>query len=315
MDADQDGLSNLGEYRARTRPKDPDTDDDCVADRNEDPDRDRVGNASEMDAGTRPRDPDSDDDGVRDGREDADRDGLSNAREDALRKRADAREQALLSRRPAASPPVPRAEADPRRPPSARRARLPPPPTSPPPPAPAGFVTRSGAQLLLNGAPYRFTGLNIYNANSVDNCWYTLGSGSGLDSSLADIGAGKEAFRAWFFQYQATRNGARDWSAFDHTLAVARARGVKVVATLVNQWGQCEGWGAYVDGYKTESWYRRGYRTTPRAPACPPPSGSGSPRSSRATRTIPRSWRGSSSTRPRPRRPTAARARPPRRPR
>src|SRR3954462_14068815 len=110
----------------------------------------------------------------------------------------------------------------------------------------SGFVKRSGTQLLLDGKPYRFTGLNIYNANSVNNCWYTLGSGGGLSTSLDEIGPGKEAFRAWFFQYEATTSpGARDWSTFDHTLAVARAHGVKVVATLVNQWGQCEGWKDY----------------------------------------------------------------------
>ena len=80
---------------------------------------------------------------------------------------------------------------------------------------------------------------------------------------------GKEAFRAWFFQFEATRNGARDWTAFDHTLAVARSRGVKVVATLVNQWGQCEGWSSYADGYKGESWYASGYRTLPSSPGMP----------------------------------------------
>ena len=39
-------------------------------------------------------------------------------------------------------------------------------------------------------------------------------------------------FRAWFFQCLATSNGVRDWSAFDHTLAVAAAHGVKIIATL-----------------------------------------------------------------------------------
>jgi hypothetical protein len=263
-DADHDGLSNLGEYRARTRPEDPDSDDDCVADRNEDPDRDRVGNAGEMDAGTRPRDPDSDNDGVRDGREDADRDGLSNAREDALRMRADARERARC-REARRKPSRPKGGGGSTTPPPPS----PPPPTTTPPPAPSGFVTRSGTQLLLNGAPYRFTGLNIYNANSRDNCWYTLGSGSALDSSLADIGAGKEAFRAWFFQKEATRDGVRDWAAFDHTLAVARARGVKVVATLANQWWHCEGWPTEAGGYRTESWYAAGYKTLPGSPGMP----------------------------------------------
>ena len=162
---------------------------------------------------------------------------------------------------------------------------------------------------MLNGSPYRFTGLNIYNANSVDNCWYTLGSGSGLDTSLADIGAGKEAFRAWFFQFEATRNGGRDWSAFDHTLAVARSHGVKVIATLVNQWGECEGWSSYPEGYKGESWYRAVTAPSPPAPGCPPHIVSGSPRSSPATGTTRQSSRGSSSTRPKRGRPTAARAR------
>ena len=56
--------------------------------------------------------------------------------------------------------------------------------------------------------------------------------------------------RAWFFQSLATRNGARDWSAFDHTLAVARSHGVKVIVTLGNQWGDCE-----TGGYRTDQWY------------------------------------------------------------
>jgi mannan endo-1,4-beta-mannosidase len=85
-----------------------------------------------------------------------------------------------------------------------------------------GFVTRSGTQLYLDGRPYRFTGLNVYNANSTGSCWYAMSTGPILDDSLASMGAGNEAIRAWFFQSLATTNGRRDWSAFDHTLAVAR---------------------------------------------------------------------------------------------
>jgi hypothetical protein len=121
-------------------------------------------------------------------------------------------------------------------------------------------VTRSGTRLFLDGQPYRFTGLNIYNANSRNNCWYSLGSGAGLDASLGAIGTGQEAFRAWFFQRLATVDGQRDWSAFDNTLAVAAARGQKVIVTLANQWGDCENAvGSPV--YKTEAWYSTGYRS------------------------------------------------------
>ena len=104
-----------------------------------------------------------------------------------------------------------------------------------------GFVRSNGSKLTLNGALFQFVGLNIYNANSVNNCWYTLGQGPGLDQSLSAIGSGQTVFRAWFFQRLATTGGVRDWSAFDHTLQVAAAHNERVVATLANQWGDCEG--------------------------------------------------------------------------
>jgi len=242
-DLDRDRLSNLGEYRSRTNPRSPDTDHDCIPDAREDADHDGIENGKERHQGTKPRSGDA---------------------------AADAKWQAVCME-----------ARGKRKPPHGKDGGSTPPPTPAPPPSPAptpspapapapsGFVSHTGTQLVLNGSPYRFTGLNIYNANSVDNCWYTLGSGSGLDTSLADIGAGNEAFRAWFFQFEATRNGARDWTAFDHTLAVARSRGVRVVATLVNQWGQCEGWSSYPDGYKGESWYASGYRTLPSSPGMP----------------------------------------------
>ena len=139
---------------------------------------------------------------------------------------------------------------------------------------PPGFVTKSGTKLRLDGNPYRFTGLNIYNANSVDNCWYTMGEvnsevGHALHRSLARIGPGNEVIRAWFFQSLATTDGVRDWSAFDNTLAVARRHGIKVVATLGNQWWHCEGWASAADGYKSESWYESDYKTLHGTPGMP----------------------------------------------
>jgi hypothetical protein len=121
---------------------------------------------------------------------------------------------------------------------------------------PSQYVTRSGMALMLRGSPFRFTGLNIYNANSTGSCWYAMAAGSALGDSLTAIGPGTEAMRAWFFQSLATRNGKRDWSAFDHTLSVARSHGVKVIATLGNQWGDCE-----TGGYRTDQWYAGGYLT------------------------------------------------------
>jgi len=114
---------------------------------------------------------------------------------------------------------------------------------------------------------YRFHGFNIYNANSNGStCWYAMNTGSALSSTIAAIGKNGSAFRAWFFQNQATTNGVRDWTNFDHTLAAAKAAGVKVIPVLINQWGQCEGDTSYAAGYKSESWYQSGYKTQPTSP-------------------------------------------------
>ena len=120
------------------------------------------------------------------------------------------------------------------------------------------FVTRVGTQLRLDGVPYRFTGLNIYNANSGGACAPAMSSGPALDDALTAIGPGKAAMRAWFFQSLATNAGVRDWNAFEHTLSVARAHGVKVIPVLTNQWGDCE----EPTGYKNENWYQTGYTAT-----------------------------------------------------
>src|SRR3954464_10838669 len=81
-DPDRDGLSNLGEFRSRTRPHDADTDNDGIEDGDEDRDHDGVDTGNEMREHPGPRDRDTDDDGIRDGREDRDHDGLRNRGED-----------------------------------------------------------------------------------------------------------------------------------------------------------------------------------------------------------------------------------------
>jgi mannan endo-1,4-beta-mannosidase len=133
-----------------------------------------------------------------------------------------------------------------------------------------GFVERDGTRLVLDGAPYVFTGLNIYNAATSSGwCWYPMAGNGVLDESLSAIGPGKEAFRAWFFQFEATVDGQRDWTNFDRTLATARAHNLKVIPVLVDQWGNCEGWPDPSSGYKNEAWYRDGYRTQPTGPGLP----------------------------------------------
>lgn len=118
---------------------------------------------------------------------------------------------------------------------------------------PDTFVRRAATRLQVGGQDYRFDGINIYNANSLDNCWYRMGDNDLLNQTLSGL-SGLEVFRSWFFQSLATRNGVRDWSAFDHTLQVAADHHVKVIVTLGNQWGDCES-----TGYKDLGWYQTRY--------------------------------------------------------
>lgn len=128
----------------------------------------------------------------------------------------------------------------------------------------SGFVTRSGKKLQLNGQDYRFTGVNIYNANSVNNYWYTLGTGNGLSQAFNDIDAGTggnaKVMRAWFGQWQLKpSSNTVDWSIFDHTINVAKAHGYKVVVVFADQDGTWD------DGIKKtldSQWYQSGYKTT-----------------------------------------------------
>jgi plastocyanin len=128
-----------------------------------------------------------------------------------------------------------------------------------PPEPPPGFVIRNGTQLLLDGQPFRPIGLDIYNANSNGWCWYQM-DGNILDDSLTAIGPGKNTMRAWFFQQLATTGGTRDWTAFDRTLATARAHGYKVIATLTDQWGDCGDSAVAGYGYKDVNWYENAYK-------------------------------------------------------
>jgi mannan endo-1,4-beta-mannosidase len=133
--------------------------------------------------------------------------------------------------------------------------------TATPPTNASGYVVRCGIGLCLDGRAYRFTGLNIYNANSRDNCWYPLGYNNGaLDSALTAVGPDQEAFRAWFYQDLAVSGGVRDWAAFDHTIAVAKAHGVRIIATLADQWGSCDS-GAGGSVFKGDGWYTSDYRS------------------------------------------------------
>lgn len=115
---------------------------------------------------------------------------------------------------------------------------------------------------MLGGAPFRFTGLNVFNAasgfpHSADYC----GQPTDLDADSADFGSGVQVIRTWFFQRLATTpDGRRDWTGLDRLVESARRHQLRIIAVLGNQWADCEGYPSAAAGYKNVGWYRSGYR-------------------------------------------------------
>jgi mannan endo-1,4-beta-mannosidase len=118
-------------------------------------------------------------------------------------------------------------------------------PAPEPTPPPDGFVTACGTQLCLNGAVFRFDGGNVSpECSPPQNIEAVLGTVPGI-----------EVIRSWQYQPFSTREGRRDWTEFDQTLAVAAAHHVRVIVTLEDQWTYCVS-----TGYKNRTWYETGYK-------------------------------------------------------
>jgi hypothetical protein len=125
------------------------------------------------------------------------------------------------------------------------------------------FISARATRLFDGRQPFYLRGFNLYNINGRGNCGYQIPD---LDAELDAIGPAANVIRGWFFQRLATdpETGKLDWSVFDETLATLRERGVRVIATLADEWGACDG-DAPRDRL-TLDWYQSGYRNAPYAP-------------------------------------------------
>ncbi len=112
-----------------------------------------------------------------------------------------------------------------------------------PSPAP-GFVTRTGNQLMLNGAPYRFAGTNNYSLTGCDGAPVPASQAAAYFAQLKP----NTVTRVWAFREQG-------FAPVQQTVALAEKYSQKLILTFAEGAGYCNApkW--------TLNWYRGGYKT------------------------------------------------------
>lgn len=127
-------------------------------------------------------------------------------------------------------------------------------PTPTPSPSAGSFVQRSGSTLTLDGAPFRFSGTNMYWLALDDNVRDAQGpthpTPFRVDDAMTSARAGgATVVRAWASTVGCPRCieptlGQFPASAFvslDHAVASARAHGLRMVLTLTDNWAYYNG--------------------------------------------------------------------------
>jgi hypothetical protein len=122
------------------------------------------------------------------------------------------------------------------------------------------IIQASGTQLYLNGSPYRFVGVNAYEAATQ---W---GTNAGCGTELSDTQLNQlfsslppnSLVRFWAFQGTMATNITThqlDWQPLDRVFAAAAANHQRLVVTITDQGGTCDG-----GHWQDPSWYAGGFK-------------------------------------------------------
>ena len=129
----------------------------------------------------------------------------------------------------------------------------------------ADVVRRSGSQLTVGGAPFRFVGFNLYDAAASDI--YSCAPQARLDdgalaATLRAVHDQAGATVVRFWAYQTYTAGGTDFSGVDRFIAAARTAGLKVIPVLEDGPGDCSTGASGVSLAKADEghWYSQGYR-------------------------------------------------------
>lgn len=126
-------------------------------------------------------------------------------------------------------------------------------------PAPAGDIGVADGHLELNGQPYAFVGVNAYEIGT------EVGVNPGCGSQVSDTQLNQlfsslppnSLVRIWAFQDAIATNvqtDQLDWAPLDRVFAAAAAHGQRLIVTLTDQGGVCDG-----DHWQDPSWFDGGF--------------------------------------------------------
>jgi mannan endo-1,4-beta-mannosidase len=127
------------------------------------------------------------------------------------------------------------------------------------------FVTASGRDFRVGGKPFRFVGVNIYDAAATDrySCHPALRmSAAELQDTLATLHDRYGATVLRFWAYQTYTASGQDFAGVDQVVRAAKAVGMRVLPVLEDGPGDC----TTLDhrqpkaDYQGDTWFTDGYR-------------------------------------------------------
>ncbi|GAA2001554.1 cellulase family glycosylhydrolase [Nakamurella flavida] len=127
------------------------------------------------------------------------------------------------------------------------------------------FVTTDGMSFAVDGQPFPFVGVNIYDAAASDR--YSCNPGTRLsDADLTETlrrlhdDHGATVLRFW--AYQTYTQGGTDYRGVDRVITAAKEVGMRVLPVLEDGPGDCttSSDGESKDKYAGDTWYSQGYK-------------------------------------------------------